>query len=68
MELLFLDFVDAFWNTTLAAEERKFFVGQLRGRFYVFLHAAQGSRNGPLAWGRFLGLRHLSRSDQHLCG
>ena len=50
IELMVLDFEDAFWNIPLASEERRFFVGKLGGRFYVFLRAAQGSRNGPLAW------------------
>jgi hypothetical protein len=56
IELLVLDFSDAFWNIPLAAEERRFFVGQLRGKFYVFLRAAQGSRNGPLAWAGVISL------------
>jgi len=56
LELLVLDFVDAFWNIPLAPAERKFFVGRLRGRYYVFLRAAQGSRNGPLAWAAVVSL------------
>jgi hypothetical protein len=56
IELLVLDFVDAFWNIPLAPEERRFFVGMLRGKFYVFLRAAQGSRNGPLAWAGVISL------------
>jgi hypothetical protein len=56
IELLVLDFVDAFWNIPLAPEERKFFVGMLRGKLYVFLRAAQGSRNGPLAWAGVISL------------
>ena len=32
------------------ASERRFFVGKLRSRYFVFLRAAQGSRKGPLAW------------------
>ena len=56
IELLVLDFEDAFWNIPLAAGEHRFFVGRLRGKFYVFLRAAQGSRNGPLAWAGVISL------------
>ena len=45
LDLLVLDFVDAFWNVPLMASERRFFVGKLRC----------GSRNGPLGWGGVLG-------------
>ncbi len=31
LELLGIDFVDAFWNIPLAAAERKYFVGTLQG-------------------------------------
>ena len=43
IELMVWDFTDALWNIPLAAVERKFFVGKLRDRFYVFLRAALGS-------------------------
>ena len=58
IELLVLDFVDAFWNIPLSTEERRFFVGKLRGKLYVFLRAAQaqGSRNGPLVWAGVISL------------
>ena len=56
VELLVLDFTDAYWNIPLAPAERRFFVGSLRGRYYVFLRAAQGSRNGPLAWAGVVSL------------
>ena len=49
LDLLVLDFVDAFWNVPLMASERRFFVGKLRSRYFVFLRAVQGSHNGPLA-------------------
>jgi hypothetical protein len=42
IEMLVFDFEDAFWNIPLAAGERRFFVGRLRGKLYVFLRAAQG--------------------------
>ena len=50
LDLLVLDFVDAFWNVPLMASERRFFVGKLRSRYFAFIRAAQGSRRGPLAW------------------
>ena len=50
VETLILDFVDAFWNVPLAPSERRYFVGKVRKRFYVYVRAAQGSRNGPLSW------------------
>ena len=56
VELMVLDFEDAFWNIPLAPEERRFFVGKIRGRFYVILRAAQGSRNGPLSWAGVISL------------
>jgi hypothetical protein len=56
IELMVLDFVDAFWNIPLSPDERRFFVGMLRGKLYVFLRAAQGSRNGPLAWAGVISL------------
>ena len=56
LDLLVLDFVDAFWNVPLMASERRFFVGKLRSRYFVFLRAAQGSRNGPLAWAGVVSL------------
>ena len=43
IEPMVLEFTVALWNIPLAAVERKFFVGKLRDRFYVFLRAAQGS-------------------------
>ena len=50
VEQVVLDFVDAYWQIPLARCERRYFVGKLRGFFYVFLRSAQGSRNGGLAW------------------
>ena len=38
------------------ASERRFIVGKLRSRYFVFLRAAQGSRNGPLAWAGVVSL------------
>ena len=49
-EWLILDFIEAFWNIPLRHAERKHFVGKAGGRYFVYLRAARGSRNGPLAW------------------
>ena len=46
------DFSDAFWYLPLRPDERRFFAAKFRGRIYIFLRAAQGSRGAPLAWGR----------------
>ena len=54
--LLVLDSVDEFWNVPLMASERRFFVGKLRSRYFVFLRAPQGSRNVPLAWAGVVSL------------
>lgn len=56
LEFMVLDFKEAFWNVPLAKAERRFFVGRHRGKFYVFMRAAQGSRNGPLAWAGVISL------------
>ena len=50
IECFVIDFRDAFWNVPLHPEERRYFIGVAGGRFFMFLRAAQGSRNGPLAW------------------
>ena len=63
IEWAVLDFTDAFWNIPLAFSERKHFVGMARGKFYVFARAAQGSRNGPLAWAAVISVvMRLSQS------
>jgi len=56
VEIFVLDFEDAFWILPLAANERKWFVSRVRGRYFVFLRNAQGSRNAPLGWGRLAAL------------
>ena len=55
-QVAILDFVDAFWNLGLYPSERKYFVGKLRGHYFVFLRLAQGSRTAPLVWCRFAAL------------
>ena len=56
VEWLVLDFVDAFWNVPLRHSERRFFTGKIADKFYIFLRAAQGSRNGPLSWAAMVSL------------
>jgi hypothetical protein len=56
LEYLVLDFVDAFWQIPLAQLEKRYFVGQHRNCYYVFNRTAQGSRNGPFAWGSLAAL------------
>ena len=55
-EFMVLDFQEAYWHMPLSAEERKWFVAKLRGRFFVFLRNAQGSRNAPGGWGRLAAM------------
>ena len=56
IEWMVLDIVDAFWTLGLRPSERRFFVGKLRGLYYVYNRLAQGSRGAPLAWCRFFAL------------
>ena len=50
LEQLVLDFSEAFWQVPLDPDERRFFVGKWRDTILSYRRAAQGSRNGPLAW------------------
>ena len=62
LEWLVLDIKDAFWTLGLKRQERRYFVGKLRGVYYLFQRLAQGSRGAPLAWCRFFAL--VSRLTQ----
>ena len=53
---LVLDFAEASWQAPLGRSERRFFAAQLRGRIFVLLRAAQGSRGAPLLWARVAAL------------
>ncbi|CAK0821560.1 unnamed protein product, partial [Prorocentrum cordatum] len=64
IEFSILDFVDAFWNIPLLFEERRHFVGRVGHQYLVYQRAAQGSRNGPLAWAGVASL--LVRCTQSL--
>ena len=50
LDLLVIDIIDVFWHLPLHKGERCRFVTKYKGRFYVSLRAAQGSRGGPLTW------------------
>ncbi len=56
VQILVLDFSDAFWQIPLHPTERRYFTTRVRNRWYAFLRAAQGSRGAPLLWGRTVGL------------
>jgi len=64
IELFVIDFSNAFWLLPLPVNERKFFVSVHRGRYYVYLRNAQGSRGAPLGWGRTAAL--LGRLTQSM--
>ena len=52
VELIVLDFKDAFWQLPLLKCERKYFVAKFKDIFIVWVRVAQGSKNGPQLWGR----------------
>ena len=55
-EQFVIDATDAFWELGLHPEERRFFVGKVKGKFLVYLRTAQGSRGAPLSWAAVFGL------------
>ena len=55
-QLMVLDVKDAFWTLPNTSEERRYLVGRYRGKYYIYLRLAQGSRGAPLAWCRFIAL------------
>ncbi len=57
--------MDAFWNVPLAKKERRWFAFILRGVYYLFSRAAQGSRGAPLAWARAMAF--ATRFAQACC-
>jgi hypothetical protein len=60
IDLLVLDFTEAFWQIPIAPNERRFFGGMIPidgvRKYFVYLRAAQGSRCAPLLWGRVAAL------------
>lgn len=54
--LFIADVADAFWLIRLHQQERRYFVAKLRGRYYVFLRTAQGSRGAPLTFAVIMAL------------
>jgi len=55
-EWLVADYADAFWHIPLHKSEQRFYVVSLRGRIFVLLRTAQGSRGAPLTWARTAAL------------
>ena len=56
VEYLVLDYVNAFWQIPLRPDERRFFSGRVRNRWYTYKRCAQGSRLGPFSWGAVIAL------------
>ena len=56
VEQFVCDAVDAFWTVPLHPDERRFFVGRVRGVYMIYLRTAQGSRGAPLSWAAVFGL------------
>ena len=56
IELMVLDFSDAFYMLPLLPEERKYFAAHLGDSFYLWDRIAQGSLNGPGVFGRLSAL------------
>ena len=50
VEQFILDFCEAFRQVPLRPDERRYFVGKIKQIILSYRRAAQGSRNGPLAW------------------
>ena len=56
VEQFILDFCEAFWQVPLRPDERRYFVGKIKNIVLSYRRAAQGSRNGPLAWASVVSL------------
>ena len=56
VEFLVIDVEGAFWLVPLAQADRRFFTFKFRGRYWVYLVTAQGSRTAPITWGRIAAL------------
>jgi len=61
-EFFIADFKDAFFHIPLHRREQQFFTFSFRGKVYVLLRTAQGSRGAPLTWARTAAL--LARLTQ----
>lgn len=64
-EFAVIGFTEAFWQIPVCPCERRFFVVILRGSYYVIDRATQGSRGGPLFWGRTAAM--ITRFAQVVC-
>ena len=56
IEMMAIDFKDAFWQVPLRHEERPFFATVFQKRIFVYRRLAQGSKSAPLIWGRTAAL------------
>ena len=56
VKLFAIDISDAFWQLPLRCNERRYFCTKYRGKYIIYERLAQGSRNAPLAWCRFIAL------------
>ena len=55
-EQFVIDATDAFWELGLHPLERRYFVGKIGDKYYVYLRTVQGSRGAPLSWATVFGL------------
>ena len=51
-----IDITDAFWQLPLQPNEHKFFCTKFQDKYIIYERLAQGSRNAPLVWCRFMAL------------
>ena len=56
VKLFVLDFRDAFYMLPLLAAEQKYIIAYINGKWYIWTRVAQGSLNGPNAFGRLSAL------------
>ena len=64
LEMLVLDFVDAFFLLPLKDNEKRSFTATSKKKFFIWQRVAQGSTNGPQLFGRTSAL--ASRFTQSL--
>ena len=57
MEIMGLDFSDAFKQSQVAAKERKYLTGKVLNGFVMYRTIMFGIKSGPLVWGRNASLQ-----------
>ena len=65
IDIIIIDFKDAFWHLPVMEDEEPFLVGKCRGCYFLFKRAAQGSRGAPLIWGRLVALLNRLTAQVH---